>query len=77
VPLQKPKPCPKRIRFGRNFAKLRENAGLTQEKVAEKTGISARYVQSIEAGEYWPSLPLLTKLRGAVGGSWEELLRGC
>jgi DNA-binding XRE family transcriptional regulator len=45
--------------------------------MAEKVGISVRYTQSIEAGEYWPALPTLLKLRKALGGSWEEMFRGC
>ena len=43
---------------------------MTQEALAEKVGISVRYTQSIEAGEYWPALPTLLKLRKALGASW-------
>lgn len=72
----KPKPCPKRKRFGRNLAKLRTNAKLTQEKLAEKAGLTARYIQQIEAGDNWPSLPKLTKLRDVLKCSWEDLFSG-
>ena len=77
VPSQKPIPCPARNRFGRNVLKLRKDQELTQESLAEKVGISVRYTQSIEAGEYWPALPTLLKLRKALCASWEEMFRIC
>ncbi len=77
VPSKKPTPCPERARFGRNVFRLRQEEGLTQEELAEKVGISVRYAQSIEAGEYWPALPTLLKLRKALGASWEDVFLGC
>jgi len=65
------------VQFGRNIARLRERRNFTQEKLAEKMGISARYVQSLEAGEYFPSLPTLIKLRTTLRCHWEELFNGC
>jgi transcriptional regulator with XRE-family HTH domain len=50
---------------------------LTQEKLAEKAGVSARYIQSVEAGEYFPSLPTLARLKSALRCDWEGLLGGC
>lgn len=77
VPSKKPSSCPLRSQFGKNVTRLRITKGLTQEGLAEAVGISARYTQSIEAGEYFPALPTLTKLRKALGASWNELFRGC
>ncbi len=77
MPVRKPKSCPHRTRFGKNIAFLRERRKLTQEKLAEKIGTSARYVQSLEAGEYFPSLPTLVRLKIALRGDWEDLFRGC
>ncbi len=77
VPSQKPIPCPERGKFGRNVLRLRKRKGLTQEALAEKAGISVRYAQSIEAGEYWPALPTLLRLRKALGASWEDVFRNC
>ena len=37
--------------LGRKLAELRADHGLTQEGLAEALGVSARYVQRIEAGE--------------------------
>jgi transcriptional regulator with XRE-family HTH domain len=50
---------------------------LTQEGLAEKVGVSARYIQNVEAGENFPSLPTLVRLRAALRCSWEELFAGC
>ena len=77
MPARKPKSCPHRMRLGENIASLRERRNLTQEKLAEKTGVSARYIQSVEAGEYFPSLPTLARLRAALRCDWNELFAGC
>jgi transcriptional regulator with XRE-family HTH domain len=77
VPSQKPTPCLLRSQFGKNIVHLRTAKGLTQESLAETVGISARYTQSIEAGEYFPALPTLAKLKKALGASWNEMFRGC
>jgi len=78
VPSRKNKPAgsPLRTRFGKNVSKLRHGRGLIQEKLAEKIDRSARYTQSIEAGEYWPSLPTLSLLKKALKCSWDDLLAG-
>jgi transcriptional regulator with XRE-family HTH domain len=73
VPSKKAAPSVERKRFGRNVAKLRSISGLSQEKLAELVGLSARHVQAIEAGDYWPTLPTLRKLRMALKTTWEEL----
>jgi transcriptional regulator with XRE-family HTH domain len=77
MPVRKPKSCPHRTRFGKNIASLRGRRKLTQEELAEKIGTSARYVQSLEAGEYFPSLPTLVHLKSALRCNWEELFDGC
>jgi transcriptional regulator with XRE-family HTH domain len=59
------------------MAAVRERRHLTQEKLAEKAGVSARYVQSLEAGEYFPSLPTLARLKLVLRCSWNELFEGC
>jgi len=78
-PSEKPRPCRHRRRLGRNVNRLRCREGyfLTQEELAEKVGVSTRYIQSIEAGDYWPSLPTLSKLLKSLKCSWNELLEGC
>ncbi len=77
MPTRKTKKCPQRKQFGKNIASLRSRRKLTQERLAEKTGVSARYVQSLEAGEYLPALPTLARLKLALRCSWNELFVGC
>jgi transcriptional regulator with XRE-family HTH domain len=77
MPLRKPESCAHRAKLGRNIAALREQRKLTQEKLAEKTGVSARYIQSLEAGEYFPSLPKLVKLKSVLRCDWNEIFDGC
>ena len=62
--------------FGRNVARLRVGAALTQEKLAEKADISHRYLQDIEAGKKQPRINVVVKIHKALGVSWEELLLG-
>jgi transcriptional regulator with XRE-family HTH domain len=77
MPARKPKSSSHRKRFGKNVATLRTCRNLTQEKLAEKVGLSARYIQSVEAGEYLPSLPTLARLKSALRCDWNELFDGC
>lgn len=77
VPVRKPKACPHRSRLGENVARLRLRLEMTQEQVAEKVGVSARYIQNVEAGENFPSLPTLVKLKAALRCGWEDLFSGC
>jgi transcriptional regulator with XRE-family HTH domain len=49
-----------------NIKKQRENAGLTQEKLAEKAGISANMINDIEGCRSWISDKTLVKLSTAL-----------
>jgi transcriptional regulator with XRE-family HTH domain len=77
MPSRKPESCTHRAKLGGNIAALRKWRKLTQEQLAEKTGVSARYIQSLEAGEYFPSLPKLVKLKLAFRCGWAEIFDGC
>ncbi|MCX6896262.1 MAG: helix-turn-helix transcriptional regulator [Verrucomicrobia bacterium] len=77
MPARKPEFCPHRTRLGKNVAVLRTRRDLTQEKLAEKVGVSARYIQNVEAGENFPSLPTLVRLRATLRCDWNDLFAGC
>lgn len=47
---------------GRRVAELRAERGLTQEQLAERLEVSARWVQSIEAGDENLGLGTIAKL---------------
>ena len=50
---------------------------LTQEGLAEKVGVSARYIQNVEAGDNFPSLSTLVRLRAVLRCDWNDLFAGC
>ena len=62
--------------LSRNVRRLRETAGLTQEKLAEKADIATRTVQFIEAAQFGASLAVLIRLRRALDCRWDVLLAG-
>jgi transcriptional regulator with XRE-family HTH domain len=54
--------------------RLRNEARLTQEQLAEKADISRRFLQEIEAGEKNPTVDVITRIRIALKSTWQELL---
>jgi putative transcriptional regulator len=55
--------------------KLRCAAGLRQEDLARRVGVSRQTIISIESGRYNPSLDLAWKLSRALGTTIEGLFR--
>lgn len=49
-------------RFGRHVRSLRKARGLTQEALAERSGLSADTIRRLEHGGFSPSLDTVTKL---------------
>ena len=76
MPSRKSEPSPHRERLGQNVARLRTRRNVTQEALAEKVNVSPRYMQSVEAGEYFLSLLTLVQLRAVPRCDWNELFRG-
>ena len=64
-----------RLLVGLNFRKLRAAKGLTQEQVAERTGISQQYLSSLEAGKRNPTVVTLFELTDPLGAVPMDLLR--
>ena len=62
--------------LGKNLNRLRVNAGLTQERLAEKSEISLRYLQQLEAGQRNPSIPTLVQLHRPLSCSYDDIFRG-
>lgn len=59
---------------GRNFARLRRQKGLTQEQVAEMSGISQQYLSGLENGRRNPTVITLHDLAKALGVKPVDLL---
>ena len=53
--------------FGQQLLRHRTAAGLTQARVAEKSGLSASYISLVERGRANPTLDTMAVLAGAVG----------
>lgn len=60
---------------GRNAARLRKAAGLTQEQLAERSGLSQQYLSGLEQGRRNPTVVTLYELAAALGVSHVELVR--
>jgi len=58
-----------------NLRRLRNTRGWTQEELADRVGISSRYVGSIERGHVSASVSVLGRLAEALGADPSELVR--
>jgi transcriptional regulator with XRE-family HTH domain len=52
--------------FGMRMKELRTVRKLSQEQLAEKSGISPKYMSRIEMGLHFPSFDIITKLANAL-----------
>ncbi len=59
--------------FGMRMKELRRNRELSQEKLAEKTDVSSKYLSRIEMGQHFPSMEVLLKLTGALNIEIKDL----
>ncbi|MGS1094076.1 helix-turn-helix domain-containing protein [Aquamicrobium terrae] len=59
---------------GRNFARLRREAGFTQEQAAEESGFSQQYISDLERGKRNPTVITLFHLAHALGVSHVDLV---
>ncbi|MDR0827098.1 MAG: helix-turn-helix domain-containing protein [Desulfovibrio sp.] len=61
-------------RLGRRVRHFRTEKGLSQEKVAELSGISSKYMSDLERGEANVSVQVLERVAVNVGASAIDLL---
>jgi len=64
------------IRIGKFIAGLRRAAGLTQEALGERLGVTNKTVSRWETGTYMPDIEMLRLLSLEFGVSIDELLAG-
>lgn len=62
------------IRFGQNLRKIRERAGVSQEKLGELAGLHRTYVSSVERGERNISLENIERLAKALAVPLAKLM---
>ncbi len=63
------------ISFGKKVRELRNNQQLSQESLAEKSGLHRNYIGMVERGERNPSLINIDKLAKALNVSLSELFK--
>lgn len=56
-----------------HLVEFRKKHGLSQDRLAEKLGVSRQTIISIEKGKYSPSLPLAFQLARTFNTTIEEL----
>lgn len=62
--------------IGKRLAGIRKQKKLTQEKLAEKTGLANNYISNIENNRSIPSIETLVKLCDALDITPNEVLLG-
>jgi transcriptional regulator with XRE-family HTH domain len=60
-------------KFGIKLKTLRKEKGLSQEELAERSGLNRPYISGIEQGKRNVSLEVIEKLAGALGVEIQEL----
>lgn len=60
---------------GRNLARLRQEKGLTQEQLAERSGFSQQYLSGLERGRRNPTVVTLYEIARALGAGPADLIR--
>ena len=65
---------PDLVRLGANLRRERSAKGITQERLAELSGLNPRTIQKIEAGELNIVITTLMRLRRALRCPWPRLL---
>ncbi len=61
--------------FGRTIRELRNDLGLSQEKLAQKARVSRNFLGSVERGESSLSLEVAERFAKALGVNLSELIR--
>ena len=61
--------------FSRNLKKYRRDFDLTQIALAKKAGVSTNFINDIEGGKKWASLPTMVKIANVFNVKVYELLK--
>ncbi|MGH2497332.1 MAG: helix-turn-helix domain-containing protein [Ktedonobacteraceae bacterium] len=64
-----------RQKFGKRLRYLRRDRDLTQEQLAELTGLSVNFISLVETGHSSPTAETISKLAKGLGVNEGELFR--
>lgn len=67
-------PAPIVRAYAETLKHKRLQAGLSQTRLAEKAGVSLRYVAALEAGSYQPTITVMLAVAQAVGLTLAEMM---
>ena len=67
---------PDLVKFGANVRRLRLKRGLSQKALAERSGLSANFIGTLERGCQNPSLTTLEKVAKGLGCSMAKTCQG-
>lgn len=59
---------------GRNAARIRKERGMTQEQLAERSGLSQQYLSGLEQGRRNPTIVTIFEIATALGVSHVDLV---
>ena len=62
--------------FGRNVARIRDERGFSQDKLAEKADLDRMYLSGIERGVRNPGIKVVIRLAHALGVTVDQLCKG-
>ncbi len=62
--------------FGQRVREVREANGLSQERLAELSGLHRTYIGTVERGERNPALLNILRISASLGIDASELVRG-
>lgn len=62
--------------FGHNVSRLRTQAGLSQDKLAEKADLDRTYLSGIERGIRNPGITVAIRIVHALGVTLDQLCKG-
>ncbi|TSB01606.1 helix-turn-helix domain-containing protein [Sphingorhabdus contaminans] len=60
---------------GNNMGRIRREKGLTQEQLAELSGLTQQYISGIENGRRNPTIVAIYELAVALGVNYMELVK--
>lgn len=62
-------------KFGSHVAGIRASKSITQEQLAEKTGLNRMTIAFVESGRRWPRIGTLNRLAKGLGVRIEDLFK--
>ena len=62
------------VRFGKRLREVREEAGISQERLAELSTLHRTYVSSVERGKRNISIENIERLAAALGVTMRDLM---